>query len=129
MSISYEIAPGAEFVRVTIEGTAGAEEVIAVLRAMAADPAYRPAMPQLVDMRCVTQPTSLADLKRVADAIERMRPEFAGARWAVLVAKSAVFGVARQFGALAERAGVDVVPFFDPAHAHEWLGVGQGATS
>jgi hypothetical protein len=110
-----------------MSGVAGVVEVIAVLRAIAADAAFRRSMPQLVDMRGVTQPTSVADLERVAYAVEQLRSEFGGARWAVLVATPAMFGVARQFAVLAERAGVEVAPFVDSALAHEWLGVAQGA--
>jgi hypothetical protein len=104
MTVRYTIAP-AGVAHVTMTGVAGPGDVIEFLRALAADPAHRPAVPQLVDMRGVTQAAAVADLERVASAFEQMRPHFAGARCAVVVATPLMFGTVRRFATLAECAG------------------------
>ena len=125
MPVRYEIEP--PIASLLMEGDVGPGDVVECLSALAADPAHRPGMPQLVDMRAVTRVAQVADHERVAYAFERMREHFAGARCAVVVATPVMFGAVRQFGTLAERAGLDVAPFMEMDEAREWLGVGEAA--
>jgi hypothetical protein len=121
----YEITPTG-LVRITIAGATDSHVVIAFLRTLADDPALRQAMPQLVDLRDVPEPMPIADLERVAYAFEQMRRRFGGFRAAVLVSTTAMFGAVRQFGTLAERAGIEVAPFAGEPEALDWLGVPRG---
>lgn len=122
MTMRYEItSPGV--VRISVSGVIDAHQVIALLRSLAADPAFRPLMPQLVDMREAPVPPPVADLERVAYAFEQLRTHFAGSRAAVLVSTTTMFGVVRQFGTLVERAGLEVTPFANEHDALVWLGV------
>lgn len=122
MTMRYEItSPG--IVRISVSGVIGSDEVIALLRSLAADPAFHPRLPQLVDMREAPVPLPVADLERVAYAFEQMRSQFAGSRAAVLVSTTTMFGVVRQFGTLVERAGLEVTPFTNEHEALAWLGV------
>ena len=118
----YEIT-SLGIVRISISGVIDSQEVIALLRSLAADPAFRPQLPQLVDMREAPVPLPVGDLERVAYAFEQMRSHFAGSRAAVLVSTPTMFGVVRQFGTLVERAGLEVTPFTDEHEALSWLGV------
>ena len=125
MTLRYEItSPG--IVRVLVIGAADPYAVIELLRSLAEDPAFRPGMAQLVDMREVPEPLPVKDLERVAHAFEQLRTRFAGSRAAVLVSTTAMFGVVRQFGTLVERAGLEVTPFTDEDEALAWLSVAPG---
>ena len=125
MTLRYEItSPG--IVSVLVTGAADPDAVIELLRSLAYDPAFRPGMPQLVDMRDVPEPLPVKDLERVAYAFEQLRARFAGSRAAVLVSTTAMFGVVRQFGTLVERAGLEVTPFTDEHEALAWLSVAPG---
>jgi hypothetical protein len=118
----YEItSPG--IVRISVSGVMDPLGVVALLRSLAEDAAFRPQLPQLVDLREVPEPLPVADLERVAYAFEQMRSRFAGSRAAVLVSTTAMFGVVRQFGTMVERAGVEVAPFTNDPEALSWLGV------
>lgn len=126
MTMRYEItSPG--IVRISVTGLVDPHAAIALLRSLTEDPAFRPELPQLVDLREVPEPVPVTDLERVAYAFEQMRSHFAGSRAAVLVATTAMFGVVRQFGTLVERAGVEVTPFTDEREALAWLGVAHGS--
>ena len=121
MPMRYEItSPG--IVRISVSGAIDPQAVVALLRSLAADPAFRPKLPRLVDMREAPEPLRVAELERVAYAFEQMRSHFAGSRAAVLVATTAMFGVVRQFGTLVERAGIEVSPFMGEREALAWLG-------
>jgi hypothetical protein len=122
VTIRYEItSPG--IVRISISGLIDPHAVIAFLHSLVEDPAFHPQLPRLVDMREVPQPLPVADLERVAYAVEQLRSRLAGSRAAVLVSTTAMFGVVRQFGTLVERAGVEVTPFTSEREALAWLGV------
>ena len=122
MPVRYEILPH-RAVHVRMTGAINPGEVVDFLHNLARDPALEPAMPHFGDMRGVTQPATGADLERIASALEQMRPHFVGVRCAVVVASPLVFGTVRQFGAMVERAGMDVTPFVDERAAWAWLGV------
>ena len=93
MPVRYEILPH-RAVHVRMTGAIAPAEVVDFLHDLARDP-----------------------------ALEQMRPHFVGVRCAVVVASPLVFGTVRQFGAMVERAGMDVTPFMDERAAWTWLGV------
>lgn len=128
MTMRHEITPTG-LVRITIAGAIDSHMAIAFLRTLADDPAFQHGMPQLVDMRDVPKPMPIGDLEQVAYAFERMRSRFGGSRSAVLVSSTAMFGAVRQFGTLAERAGIEVTPFADEREALDWLGIPRGPAS
>jgi hypothetical protein len=122
VALHYEITtPG--IVRISVSGVIDPHAVVAFLRSLAADPAFRPQLPRLVDMREASQPLPVADLERVAHAFEQMRSQFSGSRAAIVVATTAMFGAVRQYGTLVERAGIEVSPFMREREALAWLGV------
>ena len=123
MPIHYSIDIARGIVRVEMSGTVGPNETLGFLERLAADPALRPAMPQLVDFRQVGAPPTAAESESVAQGFARLRHRFEGARCAVVVADPLVFGAIRQFAALAARALVEVRPFLDEREAERWLGL------
>ena len=123
MPIRYVIDRVRGIVRVEMTGAPTPEDTVRFLERLAVDPSLRPAMPQLVDFTRVEAPPTADESESVAQAFARLRAHFAGARCAVLVADSLVFGAIRQFAALAVRASVEVRPFLDVREAERWLGL------
>ena len=123
MPIHYTIDAVRGIVRVEMAGVVGPNETLSFLERLGADPALRPAMPQLLDLRRMQAPPTSEDSESVALGFERLRSRFEGARCAVVVADPLVFGAIRQFAALAVRAAVEVRPFLDEREAERWLGL------
>lgn len=123
MPIHYEIDIVRGVVRVTMAGMIAPSDTLQFLEKLAADPALRVGMPQLLDFTKVQAPPTAAESESVAQGFARLRHRFEGARCAVVVADPLVFGAIRQFAALAARAMVEVRPFLDSREAERWLGL------
>lgn len=120
MAIVYSIDPSG-LVRVTATGVVSPEEVMDFLGRLGADPAFRPAAPQFVDLRGMEHPASVGEVERIATAYTRMSEQFGGVRCAMLVDTPVMFGVARQFGTMVEGARVEAAPFTSEHDAWAWL--------
>ena len=123
MPIHYSIDVVRGVVRVEMIGAVASTETLRFLEQLAADPALRPAMPQLVDLRGVGAPPTASESESVAQGFARLRHRFEGARCAVVVHDPLAFGAIRQVAALAVRAAVEVRPFLDEREAERWLGL------
>jgi hypothetical protein len=75
----------------------------------------------LADCRAVTAVPTFAEISIVATAQTQTPSALRPRRAAVVVTSAWLFGIIRQFGALAERTGVRVMPFYDEAEARGWL--------
>jgi hypothetical protein len=118
--VRYEIDTDAGLVLVHLSGLVTAAEILAYYAALAADPKVQPGLAVLADCREVTSGPSFTDLIGVANAKgllpDHLRPTRAG----VIVSKSWLFGIVRQFSVLAERVGIRVMPFYDSDEARAW---------
>jgi len=119
--VRHEIDVNAGRIVVHLSGAVTAAEVLAYYADLAVDPLLRPGLTVLADCREVTAVPSFRELSLVANAQWRTPPEVRPTRAAVVVAAAWLFGIVRQFGALAERSGIRVMPFYDDAEAREWL--------
>ena len=121
MPIHYTIDVARGVVRVAMSGIIDPADTLRFLEQLAAEPSLQPAMPQLLDLRRVEAPPTVAESESVAQGFARLRHRFEGARCAVVVADPLAFGAIRQFAAMAARAAVEVRPFLDPREAERWL--------
>lgn len=126
MPLCYDIDTTRGVVLVEMTGTVSVDETVSLLERLAADPAFRPSMPQLVDVTGTDAPPSVAESESIANAFSRFRRSFACARCAVIVKAPHMYGAVRQFAALASRSGVEVRPFHDRAQAEGWLRIDSG---
>jgi hypothetical protein len=121
VSVRHEIDVNAGRIVVHLSGAVTAAEVLAYYADLAVDPLLRPGLTVLADCREVTAVPSFLELSLVANAQWRTPREVRPTRAAVVVAAAWLFGIARQFGALTERSGIRVMPFYDDTEAREWL--------
>lgn len=121
MPVRHEIDACAGRIRVDVSGDVTAAEILGVYAAIAADPARRPDLGVLADCRCVRSVPTFSELGALASATPRAAPGVRPVRAAVVVSSPWLFGIARQFAALAEPSGVRVIPFYDGDEATEWL--------
>ena len=121
--VRYEIDADAGLVVVHLSGLVTGAELFAYYAALAADPAVRPGLAVLADCRDVTTGPSFTEMVAIANAKGLLPDDLRPTRAAVLVSRSLIFGIVRQFAALADRVGIRVMPFYESEEAHAWLGV------
>ena len=121
MPVRYEIDADAGLVRVHLSGLVKAAEILAYYAALAVDPAVRPRLAVLADCREVTTGPSFTEMVAIANAKGMLPDDLRPTRAGVLVSKSWIFGIVRQFSALAERMGIRVMPFYDEHEARAWI--------
>ena len=123
MPVRYEIDADAGLVLVHLSGLVTSAELFGYYAALAADPNVQPGLAVLADCRDVTSGPSFSELIGVANAKGLLPDHLRPTRAAVLVSKSWLFGIVRQFSALAERMGIRVMPFYDSDEARAWIRV------
>ena len=121
MPVRHEIDVNAGRVVVHLSGGITAGEILAFYGKLADDPALQPGLTVFADCRQVTAVPGFPEMSMVANAQPRISPHMRPTRAAVVVEASWLYGIIRQFGALAERNGIRVVPFYDFDEAAEWL--------
>lgn len=128
MSVRHEIDACAGLIAVHLSGNITAAEILGYFGELAADPALRPNLGVLADCREVTGVPTFAELGTVAAAEPRTPSTLRPTRAAVVVSSLLLFGIARQFAALAEPTGIRVTPFYDAEEARRWLTAGRETT-
>jgi hypothetical protein len=119
--VRHEIDVDGRLIIVHIAGAVTGAEILGYYADLVADPLFRPGLAVLADCRAVTAVPTFAEIRIVATAQTQTPSVLRPRRAAVVVTTAWLFGIARQFGALAERTGVRVMPFYDEAEARGWL--------
>lgn len=118
MAVQYEIENGVLILRLAEEGFS---HLRVALRAATEDPAARPAMPLLLDLRGEPRNVRYEDVRWRTEILAEMREQF-GPRWAFLTdLDPARRGIARMFRVFSEVEGLDVGLFTDQDEAVRWL--------
>jgi hypothetical protein len=118
MPIRYRIDRGVLVLDVALEGFA---ELRGALRAAAADPAARPRMPLLLDVRSEVPGVKYEDVQWRVQILSEMRAQL-GPRWAILTGTGPVRGgVGRMYAVFSEIEGLEAGIFADEAAAFTWL--------
>ena len=100
----------------------GFAELRDALGAAADDPAVRPKMPLLIDVRTEVPGVRYEDVQHRVAILSQMRRQL-GSRWAILTGPEAVpVGLARMYAVFSEIAGLEARIFADEAAAFTWLG-------
>ena len=121
MPIRYEIDADAGLIRVELSGKVPAAEIFDYYATLARDTSVRPGLSVLADCRWVTSGPSFIELYGLATAKGQLPPDLRPTRAAVIVNQGWLFGIVRQFAALADRGGIRVMPFVDADQARQWL--------
>jgi len=119
--IRYEIDAEVGLILVELSGPVSAAEIFDYYATLAADASVRPGLAVLADCRGVTSGPSFLDVYGLATSKPQLPVHLRPNRAAVIVKRGWLFGIVRQFAALADRGGVRVMPFVEPGEARQWL--------
>jgi hypothetical protein len=119
--IRYEIDAEVGLILVELSGTVPAAEIFDYYATLAADAAVRPGLAVLADCRGVTSGPSFLDVYELATSKPQLPMHLRPTRAAVIVNQGWLFGIVRQFAALADRGGIRVMPFVEAGEARQWL--------
>lgn len=121
MPFTYRIDPEAGLLFLTGQGVVTQQERLAALRTWLADPAFRPGLDALCDFSAAVSTPDFADLEALLAVVRQHASAIGRSRVAIVAGKPVVFGVARQFEALAGEGPLEVRAFRDRAEAMSWL--------
>ncbi len=123
MPLTYSIHPERSLVIVTRTHGARSDEWERFMTQIMADPAFVRGLNLVEDSRAVTAVPSRADVERAARWINDHAGDLGPARWAVVVAPSALaaFGMVRVAEALTSGSGIILRPFTDLSAAYAWV--------
>jgi len=117
---AYTIDPVRSIVLSRAWGVVTDRDLLAHVRALAADARFRPHFSQLADIRGAADvAVSSSGIKDLA----KLNPFGAGARRAVVVDRDVIFGMARMYQMMREPSTDEVEIFRDLDLALEWLGI------
>jgi hypothetical protein len=119
--VCYEVDATAGLIRVHFVGAISLADIFGYYSALSTDAALRPNLGVLADCREVTAVPSFGELSVIATAEGKTDPALRPTRGAAVVSSPWMFGIVRQFAALAEPSGARVVPFYDMEAAERWL--------
>ena len=122
MSVGFTIDTSRRLVLSRGWGVLTDRELMVHVRALSADPRFRPDLHQLVDFVGVT------DVKVTASGVREMtglNPFGAGARRALTVSSDVAYGMARMYQIMRSDAADEVEVFRDIDSALEWLGLAE----
>jgi hypothetical protein len=114
--------PGPQDVTARTSGPASAEGFLALVRAIVGDERFRPGARVLVDHTAI-DPTPLtgADMREVADALERLDAVIGESAAAIVAPTALMFGFARMFESYVDRTRLRVAIFGSVPEASAWL--------
>lgn len=127
--VCHEVEGDAGLIVVRASGAVTGAQIFDYYAKLAIDRSLRPGLAVLADCRDVTRVPTFPELSVVAMAEPRTALELRPTHAAVVVSATWLFGIVRQFGALAERSGIQVVPFYDEVEARHWLAVVETVAS
>jgi hypothetical protein len=126
MPISFAIDPVVRLVTYRVVGPSSADDTLRFLSDVSSHQDYRTGFSFLGDRRDSQSVPDVAYVRAVADELDVRRHLFGPCRWAVLVSSQVAYGMARMWGLMNDRSGIEVFPFYEPGDALNWLGLEEG---
>jgi hypothetical protein len=120
MPLSYDIDVAARLVVLTC-GNTTLDRWRETMLAIFADSRYQPDFAKLFDCRTATLAPATEDVRGVVDFISSHTAMLGRSRWAVVVERSAGYGMARMAEALAHISNVELRAYQTPGEALTWL--------
>ena len=121
MPITYQIDPERRWLEIKLTGAISAEETMAHMKRMYADPAYSDDLSGIIDCREMTNVLNLTDVREVAEMqVARPGPAWRSKR-AVVVGSPEQYGTTRLFMVFAESGPVQYSVFYNMEAALQWL--------
>jgi hypothetical protein len=121
MPMHYQIDSERGMLFIVAEGETTQAERLEAMQAWMRDPEFRPGLQTLADFSESSNVPTLAELEEIVAYIRQYASAIGQIRIAIVAARPVIFGVARQFGALAPGAYLTVQVFKDRESALAWL--------
>lgn len=121
MPITYRIDSEKGFLYVLVGGAPTQDEILTAMQAWWNDPEFRPGLLTLIDGSDATSLPTLSQLEEIVGLIRRHAHEIGRKKLAIIAPRPVIFGVARQFGALAPGGLLTVRVFKDRDAGIAWL--------
>ena len=123
MPMSYTIDSDAGVISITGEGLLTDSEMIDCVDALRHDPALRPEMNTLSDMRRIEVGFTSAGVEKMVEVMRATEDRRGAAKAAIVVSEDVAFGMARMFESIADFSGVhpEFRVFRDIQSAVDWL--------
>ena len=118
MPFSWRIAENLVYIKG--EGEAAREDWRVAVEAILADPRHEPGMGLLQDHRAVTRIPTTAEIQVAASFLRGRADQLGIARWALVVANDASFGMGRVAEVILENTSIVARVFRDRAEAETW---------
>ena len=123
MPIDVCIDTGRNLITRTGRDLVTVDECIQSLEEVLTHPDYQPGMKSLSDMRDVSHQLTAGDVRRIAQVVASNHEEPVNARAAIVVSKTAAYGLSRMLQIHLEGEGLPmaVSVFYDVDEARQWL--------
>jgi hypothetical protein len=123
MPFTYVFDAATNIVRTSAQGLVRFDDLAAHLQALMDAGVAR--VPQLIDARDAQHDLSASDIRRLVELVSHLQAAYGFSRRTALVVSTPMdFGMARMYGALAQKVDPDFSVFRDLGEAEAWL---QGA--
>jgi len=128
MAITYAIDPGLGVVFTKATGVLTDDELVGHKQNLLRDPAFKPGMVELSDVRGVERlEVTPEGIRRFVAQDKADADRLRGFKLAIVVSKDVVFGMARVYEMRTEANPLSVNVFRDMEEARVWLGLSQDA--
>ncbi len=123
MAIDYTIDPEANLVRVTHRGEFTIAELIRHSLRVNEDPAFRPGMNTLTDLREAVLVDDVSEIRRYVEHSEELAKYRGACKWACLVPDEAALNLIWSFDLVTKNRGIPIRTrgFLEVADALAWL--------
>jgi len=125
MPISYQIELARELIRTKGTGSVTSEEVADHLRQLQTDPQFQRPLNVLLDLTACTSLPDRNQLDEVANQLKSLGGRDRFQRCAILVSRTALYGMTRMFEVLAEEQFAATHIFQTEREAEAWLSEGK----
>jgi hypothetical protein len=123
MPIDLQLDKTNDVIYRTVTGRVSADELLENLECTRNHPDYHPGMASLSDMRDYVHQATNADIRRIAQFFTEHLEDIRGSRAAIVVSKTASYGMSRMLQSYLEGAPLSVLVTYDLAEAKQWLGI------
>jgi hypothetical protein len=121
MPLSYRIDPVAGLILIDGDGPITQAERLEALRTMFDDPDFRPGLNTLCDVSTAVSLPTMAEIREVVDVISRNSQAIGRKKMALVISNPTMFGVARQFVAMADQTPLQIQIFSTREAGLAWL--------
>lgn len=120
MPITHHIDNREGIIFTKVAGNFTLKDIINAIDAAVSDPDFRPGLDVLSDHRAIGEPATTQQMESMAAYLEGL-PALASAKWAMVVSKTASYGMMRMLSVLVQNVPIEMQVFWDMEEALKWI--------